>query len=172
LIYILGETDDELGASEYFKLLAKNDLAHLGSTVPKVNFQKNKKIYTALQNTIKKGLVASSLSVTSGGLACALAKASLGGMHGATVTLKKLPGAHTSIDAALFSESQGRILVTIAKKDRTSFEKLLKGISYAHIGTVSSGDTFKIADKSGTLVVDTTIRKLQESYASFSKAMS
>ena len=87
-IYLLGETFDELGASEYYKMLAKNsksDRNAIGNNVPKVNLEKNVKIYSALENVISKELISSAISLTSGGLAIALVKASVGGMLGCKV---------------------------------------------------------------------------------------
>ena len=40
LVYILGETKDELGGSEYFAMNKS-----IGNNVPKVEAQKNKKLY-------------------------------------------------------------------------------------------------------------------------------
>ncbi|MEK7106959.1 MAG: AIR synthase related protein, partial [Patescibacteria group bacterium] len=48
LIYLVGETDDELGASEYFALLG----GKTGSTVPAVDAKKNAKVYDALSRAI------------------------------------------------------------------------------------------------------------------------
>ena len=166
-VYIIGETHDELGASEYFKLLAKNSTA-IGNSAPKVDWKKNKKTYQALENAIAKELVASSISLTSGGLVVALAKTSVGGALGAKISLQGLPGSATSIDAALFSESQGRILVTVAKKNISAFEKCMKGIAFAKIGTVSSDKKLTIKGAKGGIVVDAPLAKLSTSYHSFS----
>ena len=170
LVYVLGDTNDELGASEYYKILAKNDVTKIGNNVPKVDFKNNAKTYQALEKAIGKGLVASSLSITSGGLAIALAKASVGGMLGITSDLKKLKGNAKDIDAKLFSESQGRIVVSIVKSNKRAFEKIVKNISATYLGTVSNGKKFIIADGK-TKVVDTTIEKLSQSYHSFSEKM-
>ncbi len=170
-IYIVGETNDELGASEYFKLLAKGSGA-IGNNTPKVDVEKNKKIYRALENAIKKELVASSLSVTSGGLAVALAKAAVGGMLGFNVSMKNLAGTARTVDAQLFSESQGRIVVTVAKKDIASFEKLMKGISYTKIGTVTNSEKCVATDAKGKKVIDTTVKKLNTVYRDLSKKLS
>jgi len=183
LIYILGETHDELGASEYFKLLAKKPArttvqsggegsSAVGNNVPKVNIEKNKKTYRALETAISKGLVASSISVASGGLAVALAKASVGGMLGSVVSLKNLPGTADTIDAELFSESQGRILVSIAPKNKSAFEKIMKTISHAKIGTVSAGAKFAITDARGKPIINTTLAKLNSAYRDLSSKVS
>lgn len=167
LIYILGNTHDELGASEYFKTLGA-----VGNVVPKVDFNKNKKTYLALEKAIQKELIASSISIHSGGLAVALAKSAIGGMLGAMVSLKNLPGTTPSIDAKLFSESQGRILVTVAKKNQNAFEKIMKDILHAKIGVVSKDNKVIVKDEKGRKVVDTTLAELNKSYRALSNKVS
>jgi len=62
-----------------------------GGSVPKVNLEKNLKTYLALEKAIQKELIASAMSVTSGGLGIALAKACVGGMVGCDVSIKNIP---------------------------------------------------------------------------------
>lgn len=183
-IYILGETHDELGASEYYKMLARNEKIHparkgtpqegnlsIGNNVPKVDLEKNIKIYNALEKSISKELVSSAISINGGGLAIALAKASVGGMLGCKITLKNLPGSYSSIDGALFSESQGRIIVTVKKVNILKFEKELKGIAYAKLGTVTKDGKFVITDSKNIKTVDTNVKKLFNIYHDFSNKM-
>jgi len=58
------------------------------TTIPQVNTVKNKKLYAAFYQAIQKQLLASSISVTRGGLAMALAKKAIGGMLGLECRLK------------------------------------------------------------------------------------
>ena len=148
LVYILGETYDELDGSEYFAMLGDK----IGNNVPKVTAEKNKKLYDALHNAIDKELVASSQSVTRGGLAVALAKKAIGGMLGIEVSLKDLPGKTSSAMAALFSESQGRIVVTIAPENKNDFEKIMKGNAFAEIGKVTKKPELVILDEKEKIV--------------------
>ncbi|MGH9857592.1 MAG: AIR synthase-related protein, partial [Acidobacteriota bacterium] len=129
LVYILGETQDELAGSEYFKAIHAE-----GTSVPSVNAQKNQKLYQAVYKAIQNNLLASSISITRGGLGIGLAKKAIGGQLGLAVSLQKLPGDVSRDDFALYSESQGRILVTVAKENKTAFEKMLQGNSFALIG--------------------------------------
>ena len=85
VIYLLGETNDELGGGGYLKMLG-----YVGDNVPKVDIKKNIKTYLALEKAIQKELIASSLSVTSGGLGIALAKACVGGNIGCNVSLAEV----------------------------------------------------------------------------------
>lgn len=171
-IYLLGETYDELGASEYYKMLASNEgnLA-IGNDVPQVHLEKNIKTYKVLENAIAKELISSAVSLTSGGLAVALAKASVGGMLGCKISLKNILGKISGIDSILFSESQGRILVTVSKENITKFEKVVKGISYTKLGTVLKNDKFIITDMKGKKAVETSVEKLFTIYHNFSNKM-
>ena len=170
VIYLLGETHDELGASEYYKFLAKQDGGNaIGNDVPEVDLKKNLKTYQALESAIKKELVASSISLTSGGLGIALARATVGGMLGCNVSLKNLSGGATSIDAKLFSESQGRILVSVAPKNLSLFEKIVKDIPQTKLGKVSKDGKVIITDTKK--IVETNVKKLHTIYHRFSESM-
>ena len=164
VIYLLGETKDELGGGEYFKMLGG-----VGNNVPKVNLEKNLKVYLALEKCIEKELVASSLSVTSGGLGIALAKACVGGNVGCGVNLKDLAGSASTIDAKLFSESQGRILVSVSPKNTKEFEKVLVGISYTKLGKVEKGGKITIVNGKNK-IVETNVKKLNTIYHKFSNS--
>ncbi|MFA6050196.1 MAG: phosphoribosylformylglycinamidine synthase subunit PurL [Candidatus Paceibacterota bacterium] len=146
LIYLLGDTYDELGGSEYFAYLG-----HIGNNVPAVEAAKNKKLYQTFQKAVKKELISSAVSVSRGGLAVALAKSAMSGMLGAEVSLEKVSKNTSSDDFALFSESQGRLLVSIASKDKKEFEDLMKGVSCTLIGKVSK-DTLKITGKKSKIL--------------------
>ena len=137
LLYVLGETKDEMGGSAYYsKESGLSHVLHRGAVVPSVAAAKNKELYRRFFRAVKGGLVASALSIGRGGLAVALGKASLGGMLGLeadVASLAKLPA-----DKILFGESQGRILASVAPKQKKAFEKIM-GDHAALIGTVTNG---------------------------------
>jgi phosphoribosylformylglycinamidine synthase len=113
--------------------------------------------------------------VTSGGLGIALAKTCVGGMLGCKIDIKNLPGnlhggVASAVDAKLFSESQGRILVSISSKNVAKFEKIIKKIPYAKIGKVTKDGKIVIIE-GRTKIVDTNIKKLHKIYHSFSNKM-
>jgi phosphoribosylformylglycinamidine synthase len=164
VVYLLGETNDELGGGEYYKMLGE-----VGNNVPKVNLKKNIKTYSTLEKAIQKEIINSSISVTSGGLAIALAKASVGGMLGCNVSVKNLIGNAESTDAKIFSESQGRILVSVSPKNTKAFEKIMKGLAYTKLGKVEKNGKILIIDKSK--VVETNAKKLYKIYHNFSNKM-
>ena len=160
-LYLVGETEDELGASEYYEMLG-----YVGRNVPKVDVKKNAKAYDAITKANTQGLIASMISVGRGGLAVALAKQSIAGQMGARIDLTKLPGRAKQADAILFSESQGRILVSIRPTREKAFEKLLKGISHARIGEAGGPDLS--IDLPGARV-DVPYASLTDAYRSYFK---
>lgn len=161
LIYILGDTYEELGASEYYSL--KNSV---GNNVPEVDAKKNKKLYSAFYKCVQNNLVSSAISVTRGGLAIALSKMALAGMLGIDVSLKDLPGKVSRDDFALFSESQGRIIATVSSKNKKAFETNMKGNKFAQIGIVTNDNKIIIRGKKENVIVKTDINTAMKSYKS------
>src|SRR3990167_3909230 len=170
VIYLLGETHNELGASEYYKLLAKQNKNNaLGNRAPEVNLTKNLKIYKAIEKAIEKELIASSISLTAGGLAIGLAKACVGGMLGCNVFLNPI-GKTYGVDVKLFSESQGRILVSVSPKNVSAFEKIVKHIPYVKLGKIERNGKIIIMD-GNKKIIDTNVKKLYTIYHKFSESM-
>lgn len=161
LIYILGETFEELGGSEYFAYLG-----FIGNSVPKVNISKNKKLYLAVSRCTKKGLIASAIGVGKGGLGIALAKMAIAGGLGVEVSLKKLPGDFSKDDYCLFSESQGRIIVSINPCHKNKFEELIKGIPFALLGRIIPQKRIIITNKKEERIVDLDLNEAKKIYKS------
>lgn len=162
LLYLLGETNDELGASEYLATMGA-----VGNAVPQVDLKKNIRTYDTLAKAIGQGLVASAIGVGRGGLAVALAKQSIAGALGARVYLSDVPGKAATAEAILFSESQGRLLVSVRRDAAKTFEKLCKGISMARIGEVARGADVSI--RAANRHIETTVDDLTVAYRSFFK---
>lgn len=165
LVYILGETHDETGGSEYFRMLSeKQGGLHTGRHVPTVNAKKNKKLYDVFYAASKAGLIASAISIGRGGLGIALAKSAMAGMLGIRINLSLLPGNTKKDDSCLFSESQGRILVSIAPDKRLAFEKQCTVIPFACIGRVTKNPDFIIEGMQKKTVVSTSVEDLLNVY--------
>ncbi len=159
LLYILGETYDEIGGSEYSQMQSFSS-----NSIPIVDPAKNKKLYKILYKAIQKNLIASSISVGRGGLAVALAKKAIGGMLGLTVDLRKLPGDSSRDDFALYSESQGRILITVANENKEKFERMMQGNSFAKLGKVTKTKNLIITGLKGHEIVSLTIDNVANAY--------
>jgi len=159
VVYVLGDTEEELGGSEYARL-AKEEWAG----APKVDGAKNLKVYKALEKAIQQELVASSASVGRGGLGVALMRTALAGQLGIEADLTKVAQKLGRADFALFSESQGRIVVTVAPKNRAKFEKLFKNLPATKVGKVTSVPV--IAIKAGSHKIKV---KLKDALAAYRK---
>ena len=107
-------TEEELGGSEYYAQLGVSGVA-----VPRLDAEMAKARYCRLSNAIAHGLVASAYPVNHGGLGVALAKVAIAGQLGMDITL---PGRMRQ-DAFLFSETLGRIIVTVAPDHKRAFEQ-------------------------------------------------
>ena len=152
VIYLLGETEDELGASEYY-----DHLGHLGRNVPKVHGGRNVMLYKIYSQAARKRLISAAMPVGFGGIGAALAKMAIAGQMGLDIDLSAIK---LRADKALYSESQGRIIVSIAPQNVAAFEKAFKKFHHLHkIGHVAYGNKLNIKN---ILLVD--INKLDEAY--------
>jgi phosphoribosylformylglycinamidine synthase len=133
LVYILGTTRNELGASEYYQ-----HLGYIGCNVPRVRPDEFLPLYHNLQQATENGLVASAHGIYRGGLAVHLAMVAMGGNLGLDIDLAQVPvdGVERD-DHLLFSESAGRFIVTVDPLQREAFENIFSGTACARIGTVA-----------------------------------
>ena len=115
--------------------------------VPQVNASKNYQLYKSIFAANQKNLIASAISANNGGLIVALMKKLMGGGLGAEVDLAMLPGSWQENYQALFTESQGRILVSIDPKKAPEFEKKVSGTIFAKIGQIITKPILTITDK-------------------------
>ena len=154
LVYLLGATKDELGASEYY-----DHHGVLGNNVPETDSHENLRLYRLYARASRDRLVASALALGYGGLGAALAKKAIAGGFGLDIDLSPLD---LRADKALFSESTGRILVTVAPQNKKAFEKNFKGFDQCHyIGSVAYTENLFIRD-----VLKADIKDLETAYKS------
>ncbi|MDP8266606.1 MAG: phosphoribosylformylglycinamidine synthase subunit PurL [Candidatus Aceula meridiana] len=160
LIYVIGETFDELGGSVYLDVLGK-----LGSQVPKVDIKKAMKKFSALEGAIAKKIVKSSHDCSEGGLAVAVAEMAFGGGLGAAVSLKKVPfiGKKRN-DKILFSESNSRFIVEVEPANQKKFEQALKGVCFSVIGRVKPEKELTVYGLDEKLCIKESIQSLKESW--------
>lgn len=128
-LYLLGETKEELGGSEYAKVLRVPC-----RMVPRADADILKRRMSLLIKAINGGLVSSCHDVAEGGLAVCAAEMLLGADLGAELNLKSI-GALRS-DIKLFSESNTRWLVEVKKTRAKQFEKFFAKDRVYKIGTV------------------------------------
>jgi phosphoribosylformylglycinamidine synthase len=151
LVYVIGETSEELGGSEYFSYLGG-----LGDNVPFLDTEKALLRYDRLTVAIEKELVASAFPVSLGGLLIALAKVAIAGQTGMDITIPY----DIRPDYYLFSESLGRFVVTVSPGNRAAFEHLFKGDAYL-LGRVN-GTVFKVT--AGKTLIEQPIITMENAY--------
>ena len=160
LLYIIGETFNELGGSEYYKLKG-----FLGASVPKVKGAKAKRTFKAVTKAIDSGLIKSCHDLSEGGLAVAAAEMAFAGGYGLELDLGKVPGKGLERnDFVLFSESNSRFLIEVSESDRPEFEALMKGKSCVQIGKVTKDQKLVIHGLNQKIVVDASLAELRRSW--------
>ncbi len=135
-IYLIGETRQEMGGSEYYRILKLE-----GGRVPRVYPENTKTHMNSLLNAMGEGLVKGCHDLSEGGLLVSAAEMAFGGDLGVELNLKELRSLRT--DLKLFSESNGRWLVEVERKDSHKFERLVPA---RRIGTVTKEKEIKIRD--------------------------
>ena len=163
LVYLLGETANELGGSEYYALHGE-----VGDNVPVVNPEKALNRYRALSIAIDRGLVASCHDLSDGGLAVSLAETAFAGGYGIEAALEKVlyigDEKEKTDMVILFSESASRHLVTVRPEQRQKFESTMGSNAVSCIGTVTGDSTLRITGLMGTTVVEAGIDDLKEAW--------
>lgn len=130
-LYILGETKEELGGSEYYRILGLE-----AGVVPGLDPVGAPKLMSKLHSAILKGLVVACHDLSEGGLALSLSEMAFSGDVGAEIDLLAVPftGRKKRFDTLLFSESNTRFLVEVRQENKEEFARLFTGLSFAEIG--------------------------------------
>jgi phosphoribosylformylglycinamidine synthase II len=166
-IYVVGITRNELGASEYHRMLAREQgtPAAYGGTVPTLDIQGALAIYRTMSEATAGELLRSSHTPTLGGLAAAFALPAIGGGLGADIDLSSLvcEGALDD-DAKLFSESNSRFVITCRPEDAEATEALFRNAPCAGVGTVAAEPRLRIKGAGGRTIVDMKIEALRRSF--------
>lgn len=148
VLYVVGETHDEMGGSIYSELNGT-----LGEHVPQVNFKKALSTFDALSAAIGKGLVRSAHDCSEGGLGVAVAEMAFSGGLGATIDLAEVPykGKRRRDDVVFFSESNSRLIVEVEPKNQKKFEALMAKTTFAKIGLVESAQELIVKGLDGKI---------------------
>jgi phosphoribosylformylglycinamidine synthase subunit PurL len=161
LIYIVGETKNELGGSLYAEMKNKYDCR-----VPQVNIKTSKKTMDTLSRAINKGLVLSCHDSSEGGFGVAVSEMCFAGEIGAKIFLDKIPvSKDVDCDSVkLFSESCSRFIVEVKKENAKKFETAMKGANIKCIGeTISNKEIIFYTNKDKVLFKD-ELKELKKSF--------
>ena len=140
LIYVLGDDFEEIGGSEYLKVIH----GVVAGEPPKIDLIKEKQLHKIVLELITQKLINSAHDVSDGGIITALAECCVINepkQFGAEVLLDIM----SREDFTLFSESQSRVIVSVSPEKKEAFDALLssKNFPVSQIGKVG-GKSFQI----------------------------
>jgi phosphoribosylformylglycinamidine synthase len=161
LIYVVGLTKPELGASEYFRNLGINK-----GQVPKV--EKNaREIFTKLSQAVARGLIESCHDCSEGGLSVAISEMCIGGSLGANIFVEEIPKKVDMLNyEILFSESPSRFIVEVSKEKKDDFERQMSGLPLGLIGCISKDERVVFYGKDHQPIINIGLKDLKEAWLS------
>lgn len=158
LIYIIGETKDECGGSEFYHLFDET-----GSKSPKVNPEKARKLYEKIYESNQKDLLSACQSISWGGFLTHVGKMAIAGNMGAELDAAKIPTqSELPIEKIFYSETQSRFIVTINPLNKDEFEKMLQGFVFAEIGKTVT-ERFTVKNRNET-IIEMTVSEMDDIY--------
>jgi phosphoribosylformylglycinamidine synthase II len=166
-IYVVGLTRNELGGSEFFRLLAREQgsPASYGGRVPSLDIQRALATYRLMSEAISDDLLCSSHTPTLGGLGVAFVLPAIGGDLGAEINLASLPcEGPLDDDAKLFSESNSRFVITCATGKEAAIEALFRDLPCARVGKVLAEKRVRITGDKGRLLVHLPLDALRRAF--------
>ncbi len=161
LLFVVGETKNELGGSHYYKIHGR-----LGANVPKVNLETAPEIAKRISTAIADGLIVSCHDCSEGGLAVALAEMAFAGGVGIEADLRGLPKGNdcSRIDTQLFSESNSRYIVEIEPENYDAFASLCLNLPFGQIGKVTEEKILSIKAQDGKAVIELDLDSLKQAW--------
>lgn len=159
-IYLLGDTGDDLGGSEYLSLIHGIERG----MPPYLDIHKEKRLIRLLEELAKNSIMESAHDCSEGGLGVCLAECSILGDTGAEVFLNSPDFMALRPDALLFGESATRVVVTAKREKGPYLIEFAKSfdINCYHIGE-TGGKRLRI--RHGTRVlIDFPVSDLSRKY--------
>ncbi len=145
-ILLLGKTKEDLGGSEYLKVLHHREQG----SPPFLSLETEKALHDFILKMIREGVVQSAHDCSDGGLSVALAECCVSAPDTRRGAVVKLPLDTLRRDALLFGESQSRVVLSVKPEivDQVLNRAWDSGIPAMKIGTVG-GDRFIIDVEKG-----------------------
>jgi phosphoribosylformylglycinamidine synthase II len=151
VVFLVGETADETGGSEYFRYLgeAAGKLSepgepgpYVGNKVPQLDPERSLTLYRALEGATRAGLVRSAATPSIGGWGHTFARCAMAGGLGMALDLS----GHGELapDIFLFSESNSRFLITTSAENAGPFAERLAGLPCRRVGTVTDAPRLRV----------------------------
>jgi phosphoribosylformylglycinamidine synthase len=133
VIVLLGELPTNVHSSVYVREI----LNQRYTPCPEFDLNREEKVHMAMTDIIMKGYVQSAHDVSEGGVFVTLMESAMAGQLGFSVDLP----ANVRKDIFLFSESQGRVVISIAESALTSLQQILAkhDVPFMRLGAVTNG---------------------------------
>ncbi len=163
LLFIIGETRDELGGSHY-NLITENT----SGTVPQPNANALNTL-RALHQAIQSGIVQACHDISEGGLIVALAEMCIAGGYGADIALDK-DNQHLFPDRAqhdivnLFSETNTRFIVEVKPADAQTLRNILQNVPHAPLGIITSDDHLTVHSMASGKIIHLSVASLEKAW--------
>ena len=143
LVYVLGKDKEELGGSEYLKVIH----GLVEGNCPAIDLKFEKSLQKIVLELIENKFIRSAHDVSEGGIMCALAECCILDRENPVGAVVNIP-VNSRSDFAFFSESQSRVIVSIESKDKDRFESFLRPekIPFTYLGK-TGGEYFDVNDQ-------------------------
>jgi phosphoribosylformylglycinamidine synthase len=173
VVFLLGTTRDETGASEYFRWRGEREgrkaaigspVPYVGNKVPRLEVAETVPLYRRFAAALERGWVRSAATPAKGGWALAFARSAMAGDLGLDLNLGDCAElADLAPDVALFSESTGRLLVTVAREDAERFAACFEGLPCRRVGSVTREARLRVRGKR-RLWLDVGVDRLRSAF--------
>ena len=158
-IVLIGDLPNELGGSYFLQ----TEFGKKEGTCPGVNLAEEKKVQDFLIKTIDSGHINAAHDISEGGLLVAITEMLFENPElGADLSIDSL-GESNRLDALLFGESQGRVLLSVSNEnlDKVLESAINDGLPVMKLGTSTDSGRLKLS-VAGNEILDSEVNKLHK----------
>jgi phosphoribosylformylglycinamidine synthase len=157
LLYLIGDTGDEMGGSHYNLAVGTAN-----GDPPQVDLARAPRIFAKLHEAIQRGLIRACHDLSEGGLAVAVAEMAFAGGVGADIT--QLRTANEVDEVLLFAESATRFVVEAAQASTSDLGGLFSDLPFYPIGQTVREPRLRIAGANGEWLIWSSLSDLKEAW--------
>ena len=163
-VYLLGETGDDLGGSEFLKTVH----GRVAGRPPRLDMAAEKGLHAMLAEGAARGVLLSAHDLSDGGLAVAAAECCFAGEEPGLGARLDLPAGRRP-DVLLFAETPSRAIVTTRDELRIAELARRHAVRWARVGTVG-GDRLVLAS-GGVTLADLSVADLHHAWMSLERLL-